>query len=199
MDHELPEDLNQQLSAINSTPLPALDNLSPNDLSPNDLDQILNHTFEDTSPIGFRQPNQSAELFKTIFQTNCREFNMGYHDGYPQEVGIQRTLGYTLYLLLRYGGELRNLDFYVEKNLLAFPFELAHFPEKRFRPEKQYANCYEIRIYERFLNYYGLIDYHTESRYSLNRTTELKTTPLFGEVFELRPKKFKFRKGIYQA
>lgn len=139
------------------------------------------------------------ELLKTIFKTNYEEFNLGYHDGYSQKVGVQRTFGYTLYLLLRYGEERRELNFYAKKNLLAFPFELDNFEERWSNQEDQYENCLGIRIFERFMNYYGLIDYHNE-RYSRREgKTELQTTPLFRAMFELRKNKFRFKKNEHLA
>jgi hypothetical protein len=57
------------------------------------------------------------ELLESLFQTNCKEFNLGYHDGHPQEAEIQQLFGYTLYLLLKYGEEKRKFNCYVTLDL----------------------------------------------------------------------------------
>lgn len=138
-------------------------------------------------------------LFKEIFTTNYQHFNLGFHDGYPQEVGIQRTFGYLLYLLLRYGQEKRELNFYANKKLMAFPFELENFEERWSSREDQYENCLGVRMFERFLNYYGLIDYHVQRRYKSDRKTELQTTPIFESIFKLKTDKFQFKNTGHYA
>ncbi len=139
------------------------------------------------------------ELFREIFTTNCKRFNLGYHDGYAPEVGVQGTFGFTLYLLLRYGQERRELNFYTKKSLLAFPFELENCEGKWSSPEDQYESCLGIRIFERFLNFYGLIDYHKKIRYDSEKNTELQTTKIFESIFELRKDKFQFKKNDHSA
>ena len=144
-------------------------------------------------------PDKKEELFKELFVTNCQRFNLGYHDGYPQEVSVQGTFGYTLYLLLQYGSKRRKLDFYIEKSLLAFPYELEHFEERWTSREKQYGYCYSVRVFERFLAYYGLIDYDKPKSYLRDKEIEVQVTSLFEEIFELRPDKFKFKKSEHFA
>lgn len=143
--------------------------------------------------------DKKIALFKEIFTTNYKRLNLGYHDGYPEEVGVQRTFGFTLYLLLRYGKEKRELNFYTKKNLLAFPFELDNFEERWSTPEYQYEHCYGARIFERFLEYYGLIDYHKVRHFKSKEKTELQITPIFEEIFELRKDKFRFKKNEHYA
>jgi len=149
--------------------------------------------------IKFLNPDKKLELFKEIFITNYSQFNLGYHDGYPQNVGLQSAFGYTLYLLLRYGSQRRKLNFYTKKRLLAFSFELEHFEEGWSSREERYENCYGVRIFERFLAYYGLIDYHNVRNYKSKEKTELQVTRIFEEIFELRNDRFKFTKNQHTA
>ncbi len=138
--------------------------------------------------------DKKEQLFKELFIVNCKQFNLGYYDGYSQEAGVQKTFGYTLYLLLKYGNEKRELNFYTQKNLVAFPFELNHFEDRWTTPEKQYEHCYGIRIFEFFLKFYGLINYQRERKFSKDEKIELQITPIFHEVFEIRTDKFRFKK-----
>ena len=145
------------------------------------------------------KPDQKEALFKALFITHCKRFNLGYHDGYPQEVGVQKTFGFTLYLLLRYGNEKRKLDFYTKKSLLAFPFELNNFKDSWSTPEKKYHNCYQIRIFRYFLKHYNFVDYNPHNFLLKEDNSELQITSLFAGVFELRKDKFCFKKNEHQA
>lgn len=136
---------------------------------------------------------------KELFTTNYKRFNLGYHDGYPQEIGVQGTFGFTLYLLLRYGKERRELNFYTKKSILAFPFELEKCEGRWSSPENQYENCLGIRIFERFLNYYGIINYERPKHYKSEKNTELETNQIFESIFELRKHKFQFKKIEHYA
>ena len=138
-------------------------------------------------------------MLKELFVVNCKRFNLGFHDRYSQEIGVQNTIGYTLYLLLRYGQEKRELKFYTQKSLLAFPFELENCKEKWTSPEDQYEICLGIRVFERFMSFYGFVEYEKKKFYYSKRNTELKATPIFESVFELRKDKFQFKKSEYYA
>ena len=101
--------------------------------------------------------------------------------------------------MLRYGNEKREVEYYVAKNLAAFPHELTHFEESWSSQEKQYLNCYRTRIIERFLQYLAYVDYGVENRFRPNEKSELSTTIVFRELFELRGEKFQFKRSEYCA
>jgi len=146
------------------------------------------------------EEDKLIELFKEIFTTNIQKFNLGYHDGYSQETDIQKVFGYTLYLLLRYGKEMRNINFYAEKNIMAFPHIVENFMSDWRSPEDIFTSCYWIRIFVRFLAYYGLIEYkETPIKGSYEDDKTLKTTPLFHQVFGLKTQNFKFKTSKHQA
>jgi len=140
-------------------------------------------------------------LFTTVFQANYQKFNLGYHDGYPESIGLQNIFGYTVYLLLQYGQEFRDLEFYADKNLIAFPMLLEDFKKDNWStPEEQYMNCYKIRIFSRFLDYYGLVEIQKErNRATFKEHIRLSATSLFRELFEIRKNKFQFRKSDHLA
>ncbi len=123
------------------------------------------------------------ELFKQIFETNILKFNLGYHDGYPQEGGVQQVLPYTLYLLLKFGGEQRTAAFYGEKVLTAFPHLLRSFGTGWSPPEDQFQRCYRVRTHERCLAYYGFVEVQGE-RFSDD--IQLRDTELLRKTFQLR-------------
>lgn len=147
------------------------------------------------------EPKSRVKLFKELFLVNCSRFNLGYHDAYPQQA-LHQTFGYLLLLLLRYGTEQRTLCFYAEKKILAFPSELDYFVARFSTKEEMYEHCLGVRMFERFMNYYGFIDY-SDHKYSKEKPfgepIRLQTTSLFSSIFELREDKFKFRKTKYSV
>lgn len=126
-----------------------------------------------------------SDLLKSLFISNIHKFNLGYFDGYPESTGLQVTFGYTLYLLLKYGKEERNVSFYADKNIKAFPHLLQDFQHHWLTQEETYASSYKIRIFERLLVLYGLVDFREEGQYS-NRQAFTKTSDWFDAVFEIR-------------
>ena len=124
-------------------------------------------------------------LFQTLFLTNFSKFNLGYYDGFPQESKVQFTLGYTLYLLLKYGHEQRELQFYIDKNLAAFPFLLEDFPAHSLwsSPEEDYRSCYYVRVFQRFLDFYGFVAIKEKRNLdTFDREVYVRATDLYREV-----------------
>ncbi len=141
------------------------------------------------------EPGQEYNLFKKVFETNAIKFNLGYHDAYNDEFQVQGVIGYTFYLLLRYGQEQREMDFYVNKNLEAFPQLLEVFREDWSTPRIQFKACYNTRIFERFLNFYGFTETEKEHvRLSIDKKIKIKVNDVFREVFKIDENKLRFRK-----
>lgn len=148
----------------------------------------------------FFKDGNSYNLLVDLFQANISKFNWGYHDGYDEEQGIQQLFGYTMYLLLRYGKEKRLIDFYVEKNLKAFPQLLDEFEEGYRGRAEQYRSCYFVRVFERLLDYYGFVEIDKiREQGSFIEKIEVKTTPIFRKVFKLDKGNYKFRKPRHVA
>ena len=138
------------------------------------------------------QDESGRDLLELLFRTNFQKFNLGYHDGYAQNVGIQDTFGYTLYLLLQYGIEKRKITFYTDKILTAFPSITNHFEERWTSKVEQFRSCYEVRVLERFLKYYNFIDYvNKRSPLSSKEPIDVNTTGVFSKIFELKVDRFK--------
>ncbi|MEM1327673.1 MAG: hypothetical protein AAGI23_17050 [Bacteroidota bacterium] len=139
------------------------------------------------------------EILQLIFKANFQKFNLGYHDGFAEDVFITQTFGYTLYLLLRYGQETRKVEFYVDKKVQAFPSILASFSNSYYSsPEESLALCYTVRYFERFLKFYGFVDYKRQHRLK-TLAEDVNTTDLFKKVFEIRSDKFTFKKAKHSA
>jgi len=148
------------------------------------------------------RPKNVSLLFEKIFTTNYKKFNLGYHDGYPDKTGFQNCFGYTLYMLLRYGNEMKTKKFYANKNLVAFPMLPGDFIEDSSysTPEGRCESAYWVRIFLRFLKYYGFLEFQgkAESSWRRDENIAFKASDLFFEIFELKEDKltgWKGRKG----
>lgn len=87
-------------------------------------------------------------------------------------------IGYTLFLLSKYGEIGRTHHFYAEKYFKAFPFLLEDCHSPYRNPAEVGASCYSSRVFERFLLKMGLIDYASRwEKYT--EIIQTKKTPLF--------------------
>lgn len=101
-------------------------------------------------------------LFQTIFTAYYKNLNWGYHDGYPESQHLQFTFGFTLYLLLKYGNEQRNIDFYSDKLMKAFPMLKVDFENSRRSPERTLKAALSLRCFQRFLEWFNIIEVRKE-------------------------------------
>ncbi len=87
---------------------------------------------------------------KKILNTFGSKFNLGYFDGYENNQIGQNDYKFSLYLLSKFGEKERDKVFYAKKYFIAFPMKGSD-SEKSQR-------CYTLRTFQRFLNYFGLIE-----------------------------------------
>jgi hypothetical protein len=131
------------------------------------------------------KPENRLELFKAIFNSFSTEFNWGFMDGYPEAPVGQLGFGFTIYLLERYGSIERPSQFYSEKYLKAFPKFIYNFEDRIFsNKEDGFHQCYCLRTFERFLEWYGFVTISKERKLLLDNQ-KVKTTELFRQVFKL--------------
>ncbi|MFO8109193.1 MAG: hypothetical protein R6U17_01525 [Thermoplasmata archaeon] len=101
-----------------------------------------------------------SEWFTHLFKAHTEKFNWGYSDYYSEAEIIQGGFGFSIFLVQKYGDEPRKVKFYTEKFLKAFPSVLSEFPDKgSVSGKKLFRSCYETRMFERFLERFGLIEY----------------------------------------
>jgi len=108
-----------------------------------------------------RQLVLSAEggvaVYPRLLEAFIREFNWGYQDRFPELEFVQRSFGFTLYLLQRFGDEERPHSFYVDANERAFPQLPGELPPGRLmQPEDVVRHCYTLRTLVRFADFCGL-------------------------------------------
>ncbi len=125
-----------------------------------------------------------AELFRLIFTSYIQKFNWSYFDGYESETAAQMGFGFSLILLDKYGDDFQPTDFYSSKYLKAFPFILEDFVDDEFYSvDKQLHNCYKVRTFERFLNYFNLIEITPKKH--LRDVFQVKKSIIFNELITI--------------
>ena len=107
----------------------------------------------------FLENKSLSELYRYLFVNYTRKFNWGYNDLYPEAWIIQGGFPFSLFLVQKYGAEKRNVKFYADKFLQAFPLVMRTVPDSdSFTNEENFQRCYSLRTFDRFLKRFGLID-----------------------------------------
>jgi hypothetical protein len=92
----------------------------------------------------------NKDNLKRVFNVFGEKFNLGYLDGYEDNQIAQIGFRYSLYLLLKFGSEKRELNFYAKKYFKAFP-GIGNENERNLW-------CYNLRTFDRYFNYFGIIE-----------------------------------------
>lgn len=94
--------------------------------------------------------------------------------------------GYSLILLSKYGNTKRPDSFYSEKYFKAFPqFKEIAKPDYD-TIDSQLHNCYSIRTFERFLDYFGLVHIEKENYFTF-KNKYITKSELFDKLIKCRP------------
>jgi hypothetical protein len=131
------------------------------------------------------EPEQRVNLFRETFSSYTDKFNWSSNDGYPPSPVGQLGWGFTVYLLDKFGQSDRTIEFYAEKYLKAFPKLLEFFPARPYgTPVKDFVNCYRVRTFERFLEWFGFAKVGHLQGIRGNKSESVKRTDLFNMVFK---------------
>ncbi|RLZ07806.1 hypothetical protein [Faecalibacter macacae] len=137
--------------------------------------------------IGEKQLVDRQSLFRLILTTFSFDFNWAINDGYPDEPIAQYGNLYTIYCLLKFGKTEKPTQFYADKYLQIFEKFLPLFNDSlHSKPEQQFSNCFEIRSFYRFTDWFGFTQ-TTDKKYGeINNT---KTTEILDKVYKFTHKK----------
>lgn len=125
-------------------------------------------------------------LLRQILLTFTNKFNWAYYDGYGENQIGQFGYGFSLILLSKYGQTKRLDSFYAEKYFKAYP-KLLDSLEPTYGTLENYASrCYSIRIFDRFLDYFGLIRIEEDNK-RLDSIKNITKTELFDRLINVRP------------
>lgn len=135
---------------------------------------------------GEKIATDNQKLFELIFKTMTQKFSWAYYDRYEDEQIGQFGFGFSLILLAKYGAEKRLDYFYSEKYLKAFPQFLESMMPTYGTAEQYAGNCYSVRTFERFMNYFGLVKIEKQGK-MIDRKNFIIKTELFDKLIKVRP------------
>lgn len=128
----------------------------------------------------------NEELLRQIFLTMTNKFNWAYYDGYGENQIGQLGYGFSLILLSKYGRERRLDSFYAERYFKAYPRLLDSIEPNYGTLERYSTNCYSVRTFDRFLNYFGLINIE-EERKGLDSIKYISKTDIYDRLIKCTP------------
>jgi len=127
----------------------------------------------------------NEKLLRLILLTFATKFNWAYYDGYGENQIGQLGYGFSLILLSKYG-QIRRLDsFYAEKYFKAYPNLLDSIEPSYNTLEKYSSDCYSIRTFDRFLDYFGLIKIDVEGKGIIDSIKYIQKTDLFDRLIKV--------------
>lgn len=129
------------------------------------------------------KPENRLILFKYIYLTFTENFNWGFNDGYPQEPIGQYGYLFSIYLLMKHGENKKSTLFYSNKYLTVFYKFLPLFENDYATPEEQFNNCYSVRTFERFTNWFGLTYFSEQKNFNDINSNKVNATKLLNEMF----------------
>jgi len=130
--------------------------------------------------------DNDQSLLQLLFETFTVVFNWAYYDDYESEDIGRIGFGFSLFLLGKYGAIKRSADFYADKYFKAFPDIRNDYPNPGYSTrEKVTANCYKVRSFNRFLDYFGLITIETRYK-NFEKFMNITKTPLFDKLIHCR-------------
>ena len=100
-----------------------------------------------------------GHCYLELFKLATTRFNWGYFDGYPDAPVIQQGFAYTLFLVQSYGDHPKPESFYTQLFLEAFPMGLIEMDDGDWQEtNSRFESCYTVRSFDRFMEYFGLIE-----------------------------------------
>jgi hypothetical protein len=124
-----------------------------------------------------------VELFKVIFTIFTEKFNWAYNDGHTKEPVGQYGYLFSIYLLKTFGENENFINFYATKYLQVFEKFITLFNDDYSTPEQQFNNCYSIRTFERFTEWFGLTNIIGKRNYFGEENTKISRTELLEKIF----------------
>ena len=137
--------------------------------------------------LGTKLYKDDDKLLRYLFTSFATKFNWGYFDYYSNEFIGQFGVGFSLILLKKYGTKKRLSKFYADKYFQALP-NLNYVPNDRYMHKDSNSSCYILRTFERFLLYFGLIDFE-EVYFDHSSKSYIKKTLLFDKFIQIIPHK----------
>ncbi|MCK5847723.1 MAG: hypothetical protein KAH01_00830 [Caldisericia bacterium] len=124
-----------------------------------------------------------GELLKTLFKAIGYYVNWDEYDRYGKNNISSYGYGFSIILLNRFGTKKHKCSFYANKYISAFPFvEKSFFSQDYGNKKQDIQNCYTLRTFDHFTNYFGITETFQKDVDSEKYVTK---TPLFGSLFSI--------------
>lgn len=154
------------------------------------LAHICRLTFEDKGKIQITELGEELlkneiSLLHCIIKGYSKEFNWAYFDACGDFENFQRDIGYTVYLLKKYGRKKLPISLYTDKFIKAFPASYEEFlpfseDENDIEKSLDFEYTYYLRSFERFLGYFNLIDIFLKDE----NTIIISKTDIFDKIIK---------------
>jgi hypothetical protein len=106
--------------------------------------------------------NRIARVHLILYAHTC-DFETATFHRYPDPTIGQYASHAIIYLLLKYGQESRPTSFYAATYLQLFPFLIEPFETEHYStPMHQFQNCFTIRAFKRFNDWWGFTETETK-------------------------------------
>ena len=96
------------------------------------------------------------------------------------------AFSYSLSLLANFGGEAREVGFYANKYLTAFPMLLEEIPPQNWAtPEQHLTRCYVPRFFSRFAIWWGLAELEKKGDIFNNEKDVVRKGKILEQLFRV--------------
>lgn len=130
--------------------------------------------------------SQRPVLWQLVLHTFTARFPWASHDGYASPMAGQMGWAYSVYLLALFGTVAHPVSFYAGHYQRAFPIALVDFAAATYAsPTEQLASCYEVRTFERGLNWFGLVEVSAPTPGRAQPEGLVSVSPLLRQLFEV--------------
>lgn len=132
----------------------------------------------------FLKPDNRLQFFKTVFEVFTERFMWSYNDGYPEHPIGQRGWAFSLFMLAKFGDQIRQGEFYGDKYVIAFPHLINFFNHITYEtPRDNCIRCYVVRTFDRFFEWFGFVA--VEKGTTIFDKSNYRASDLFQKVFAI--------------
>lgn len=131
--------------------------------------------------------NKPGEMLDALFSAYYMKLNWACLDNYSSDTAAQLGFGFTLFLLHKYGTGYRDVRFYADKTLTAFPMVTDDFEDSWGQtPVEDFFSCYSYRTFNKCLHPFGLVEIkESGKKFTDSYKEEVCITPLFEAFIRL--------------
>lgn len=125
----------------------------------------------------------AAGVYPVLLRAYTGPFNWGYRDRYEDLGIVQQSFLFSMYLVHRFGEDWREVTFYEDAFVRAFPMALNMIgPNPYTTPERYVGHCYALRSLVNFLAFFGLVETEPAEKPLFDRIARVRKAALLDQV-----------------